>query len=136
MLLPFHSRTQNHYHVCSNLLILTETFCKVSIHRKSVVVLTLYAVQFLAHLSRRLVGELIVYPWSGVRPSSTISNMNISATCGTITMKFYQKHHWDRGKAALGFGPDWIKTLVSMATDSSHRAIMEKTLLPLFLSCS
>ena len=65
----------------------------------------------LAHLSRRLVGELIVYPWSGVRPlssSSTISNMNISATSGLITMKFYQKHHWDGGKAALGFGPDWI----------------------------
>ena len=30
------------------------------------------------------------------------------------------------GKAAGGFGPDWIKTLVSMATDSSHRVIMEK----------
>ena len=25
---------------------------------------------FLAHLSRRLIGELIVYPWSGVRLSS------------------------------------------------------------------
>ena len=58
---------------------------------------------FLAHLSRRLVGELIVYPWSGVRPSSTISNMNISATSGPITMKFYQKHHSDEGKVALGF---------------------------------
>ena len=79
----------------------------------------------LAHLSRRLVGELIVYPWSGVRLlSSTISNMNISATSGPITMKLYQKHHWDGGKAALGFGPDRIKNLVSMATDSSHRVIM------------
>ena len=64
--------------------------------------------------------------------SSIFSNMNISATSGPITMKFYQKHHWDGGKAALGFGPDWIKTLVSMATDSSDRVIMEKTLLPLF----
>ena len=27
---------------------------------------------FLAHLSRRLEGELIVYPWSGVRPSSSV----------------------------------------------------------------
>ena len=91
---------------------------------------------FLAHLSRRLVGELIVYPWSGIRSSSsTISNMNISATSGLITMKFYQKHHLDVGKAALGFGPDWIKTLVSMATDRSHRVIKEKTVLPLFLSC-
>ena len=96
---------------------------------------------FLAHLSRRLLGELIVYPCSGVRPasvvrlSSTISNMNISATSGPITMKFYQKHHWDGGKAATGFGPDWIKTLVPMATDRSHRFIMEKMVLPLFLSC-
>ena len=66
----------------------------------------------LAHLSRRLVGERIVYPWSSVRPlSSTFSIMNISATSGPITMKFYQKHHWDGGKAALGFGPDRIKTL-------------------------
>ena len=30
------------------------------------------------------------------------------------------------GKAALGFGADQIRTLVSMATDSSHRVIMEK----------
>ena len=91
---------------------------------------------FLAHLSRRLVGELIVYSRSGVRPaSSTISNINISATSGLIIMKFYQKHYWDGGKAALGFGPDRIKTVVSMATDSSHRVIMEETVLPLFLSC-
>ena len=38
-------------------------------------------------------------------------------------MNFYQKHHWDGGKAALGFWPDRIGTLVSMATDSSHRDI-------------
>ena len=36
----------------------------------------------------------------------------------------YLKHHWDGLKAALGFGPDRIKILVSMATDSSHRLIM------------
>ena len=58
--------------------------------------------------------------------------MNISATSGLITMKFYQKHHWDGGKAALGFGPDWNKTLVSMATYSSHRVIMEKTVSAVF----
>ena len=33
-----------------------------------------------------------------------------------------------KGKAALGFGPDRIGTLVSMATDSSHRVIMRKML--------
>ena len=65
----------------------------------------------LAHLCRRLVGELIVYPCTGVRPSSTISNMTISATSGPITMKFCQKRHWAGEKAALSFGPDRIKTL-------------------------
>ena len=82
-----------------------------------------------------LVGELIVYPWSGVRPlSSTISNMNISATSGPITTKFYLKHHWVGGKAALGLGQDRIRTLVSMATESSYRVIMGKTVSPLFSS--
>ena len=50
-------------------------------------------------------------------------------------MKFYQKHHWDGEKAALGFWPDRIGTLVTMATEISNRLIMEKTVLPLFLSC-
>ena len=48
----------------------------------------------------------------------------------------YLRNHWANrneilnepslgwGKAALGFGPDRIGTLVSMATGSSHRVIM------------
>ena len=36
--------------------------------------------------------------------------------------------HWGGGKAALGFGPDRIGTLGSMATESSHRIIMWKML--------
>ena len=52
--------------------------------------------------------------------------MNISETSGSIVTKFYPKHHWVGGKDALGFGPDRIRTLVSMATDSSHRVIMGK----------
>ena len=55
---------------------------------------------------------------------STLLNMNISETRGPIAIKFYLKHHWVGGKDALGFGPDRIRTLVSMATDSSHRVIM------------
>ena len=100
---------------------------------------------FLAHLSQRLRGELIVYR-SSRRPSvrasirasirvSTLSNMNISETNGSIANKFYLKHHWGGGLAALGFGPDQIRTLVSMATESSHRVIMVKTVSPLFLCC-
>ena len=41
-------------------------------------------------------------------------------------MRFYLKHHWGGGKATVGFDPDLIRTLVSMATDSSHRVIMGK----------
>ena len=52
--------------------------------------------------------------------------MNISATSWPIGMKFYLKHHLGGGKASVGFDPDRIRTLVSMATDSSHRVIMGK----------
>ena len=67
-----------------------------------------------------------------VRPF-TFSNMNISATSWPIGMKFYLKHHWGRGKTSVGFDPDRIRTLVSMATDSSHRVIMGKTASSRFL---
>ena len=73
-------------------------------------------------------GELIVYQ-SSRRPSvraSTLLNINISETSGPIATKFYLEHHWGGGKAALCFGLDRIGTLVSMATDSSHRVIMGK----------
>ena len=36
-------------------------------HTFKIVELLLVSGDFLAHLSRRLIGELIVYPWSGVR---------------------------------------------------------------------
>ena len=93
----------------------------------------LHLLLLLAHLSQRI--PMLRHPSAVVRPLSTFSNMNIPATSWPITMKFYQKHHWDGGKAALGFASDWIKTLVFMATGSSHRVIMEKMVLPLFLSC-
>ena len=71
---------------------------------------------------------------ASVRPF-TLSNMNISATSRSIGMKFYLKHHWGGGKAAIGFDPDRIRTLVSMATDSSHRVIMGKTASSRFFEC-
>ena len=52
--------------------------------------------------------------------------MNISATSWPICMKFYLKHQWGGGKASGGFDPDWIRSLVSMATDSPHRVIKGK----------
>ena len=95
----------------------------------------------LAHLSRRLRGKLIVYQSNrrpSVRPSVcalTLSYMNISGTYRPIGMKFYLKHHWGRGKASVGFDPDRIRTLVSMATDSSHRVLTGKTTSSSFLEC-
>ena len=67
---------------------------------------------------------------ASVRPL-TLSNMNISETSWSIEIKFYLKHHWGGGKAAIGFWPDRVGTLVSMATDSSHRFIMGKISLAL-----
>ena len=70
----------------------------------------------------------------GLEPASvgmsTLSNINISKTSWPIIIKFHQEHHWGGGLTVLGFGLelDRIRTLVSMATDSSHRAIIGKIL--------
>ena len=58
----------------------------------------------------------------------TLSNMNISATRKPNSTKFYLKVYLGEGLIALGFGPGRIGTLVSMATNSSHRVIMGKML--------
>ena len=59
----------------------------------------------------------------------TLSNINISETSGPIAIKFYLKHHWGSGKAAIGLGPDRIGTLVSMATNIFHMVIMAPSFL-------
>ena len=71
-------------------------------------------------------GELIV--WDLSRRPFTLSNINNSETSWPIINKFHQKHHRGGGLTALGFWLDRIRTLVSMATDSSHRVIMGKIL--------
>ena len=67
--------------------------------------------------------------------ASTLSVMNISKTSWPIAIKFYLKHYRGGGKAALGSGADQIRTLVSMATDSSLKVIMGKTASSHFLDC-
>ena len=61
---------------------------------------------FLAYLSRRFIGELIVYPWSGVRrpsvrPSVIVrpqcSKIFFSETPGPIKAKFYVEPPWVGG---------------------------------------
>ena len=60
-----------------------------------------------------------------VRPS-TPSNINISETSWPIIIQFHQEHHKDGGLTVLGLRLDRVRTLVSMATDSSNRVIMGK----------
>ena len=91
-----------------------------------------HIVAFLAHLSRRLIGELIVYPCSGVRPSSvrpssTISKIFFSETAGPIVLILHIHHLQVGGKNNCVFCFDRIRTLVAMATYASHRLIMEKS---------
>ena len=59
---------------------------------------------FLAHLSRRLIGELIVYQWSGVRPSVRLSSVRpqcskifFSETARLIKAKFFVEPPWVGG---------------------------------------
>ena len=59
---------------------------------------------FLAHLSRRLIGELIGYPWSVVRPSSSVvrrrsqcSKIFFSETALPIKAKIYVDPPWVGG---------------------------------------
>ena len=56
---------------------------------------------FLAHLSQRLIGELIGYSWSGVRPSSfrrcSQCSKIFSKTAWPIKAKFYVEPPWVGG---------------------------------------
>ena len=56
----------------------------------------------LAHLSQRLIGELIVYPWSVVRRRPSVlrpqcSNIFFSETAWPIKAKFYVAPPWEGG---------------------------------------
>ena len=70
---------------------------------------------FLAHLSRRLTGELIGYPWSGVHPSSvrhpfTFSNVFSSET----KAKFYVEPPWEGGTKVYINGPGHMTKMAAM----------------------
>ena len=70
--------------------------------------LLMFQFGFLAHLSRRLTGELIGYPWirrpSVVRPS-TFSNIFSSETAWPINAKFYVEPPWEGGTKVYITGP-------------------------------
>ena len=69
----------------------------------------------LAHLSQRLIGELIGYPWSGVcRRPSTISNVFSSETAWPIKAKFYVEPPWQGGKKVYINGPGHMTKMAAM----------------------
>ena len=71
----------------------------------------------LAHLSGRLTGELIGYPWirrpSVVRPS-TISNVFSSETAWPIKAKFYVEPPWEGGTKVYINGPGHMTKMAAM----------------------
>ena len=76
--------------------------CKLQgIQCRMVLVVNFLCFSFLAHLSQRLIGELIGYPWSGVRPSvvvrSQCSKIFFSKTAWPIKAKFYVEPPWVGG---------------------------------------
>ena len=63
----------------------------------------------LAHLSQRLIGELLVYPWSVGRPKC--SNILFSETAWPIKAKFYVEPPWVGGtKFCSGHVGHMVKT--------------------------
>ena len=86
----------------------------------------------LAHLSRRLIGELIVY--EGIRRPSVRPSVNIYKRhlLWSREVDSFRISHiasiagWGGGKKSCVFCSNRIRTLVAIATYSSHRLIMGK----------
>ena len=75
----------------------------------------------LAHLSQRLIGELIGYPWSGViRRPPTISNVFSSETAWPIKAKFYVEPPWQGGKKVYINGSGHMTKMAAMPLYSKN----------------
>ena len=78
--------------------------------------------RFLAHLSRRLIGELIVYPCSGVRRRCCrrfrgcppFSNVFSSETAWPIDVKFYVEPPWEGGTKVCVNGPGHMTKMAAI----------------------
>ena len=71
---------------------------------------------YLAHLSQRLIGELIVYPCSGVRRRGRppFSNVFSSETAWPIKAKFYVEPPWEGGTKVCINGPGHMTKMSAM----------------------
>ena len=89
----------------------------------------------LAHLSKRLIGELIGYPWSGVcRRPSTISNVFSSETTWTIKAKFYVQPPWQGGKKVYINSPGHMTKMADMPIyGKNFKKIFSRTRSPMIL---
>ena len=73
---------------------------------------------FLAHLSRRLIGELIVYPWSGVRrPSYVVHNAQTSSSQKPL----------GRSKPNFFVEPPWVGGTIFCSRHLGHMTKMAAT---------
>ena len=82
--------------------------------------------QFLAHLSRRLIGELIGYPWSGVRPSvrpSVVRRPSVRSQCSKI---FFSETAWPM-KAKFYMEPPWVGGTIFCSRHLGHMTKMVAT---------
>ena len=85
----------------TNSLFATDRLCYTAINERTI----LHENLSLAHLSQRLIGELIGYSWSGVRPSASsvcrrrpqCSKIFFSETALPIIAKFYMEPPWVGG---------------------------------------
>ena len=88
-------------------------------------------VAFLAHLSRRLTGELIGYPWirrlSVRRRPFTFSNIFFSETAWPIKAKFCVEPPWEGGTKVCINGPGHM---TKMATTPIYGKNLKKSSSP------
>ena len=59
-----------------------------------------------AMISGLFIGSNDGRPLQAYKENRVTLNINISEISGPIATKFYLKHHWVEGKAALGFEQD------------------------------
>ena len=74
----------------------------------------------LAHLSRKLSGELIGWPCSGVHPSSTISKIFYSETTWPVKAKLHVEHPWEGGTKVYINDPGHMIKMDAMAINSKN----------------
>ena len=99
-----------------------------------------YLLAFLAHLSRRLIGELIVYQWSGVRRPSVVHPSSVRPSASfTMHKDLLLRNRWsDRSQilcgASLGRGTIFCSRHLGHMTKMAAKPIYGKNPSKIFFS--